>query len=147
MKKTAENRSPGNRKQARFTAERRAQLIGHLEAGETLEQACAAVRVSTSTVTRWRKRARLEPGGEAARFVERLAEVGGAGRAIERRNLSREDLIALLEMRATERRCLKSIELLLMRPWEAKEDVEGDEGRAAPAELTPLDELAARRSA
>lgn len=127
-----------------FTPERRARLIGHVEAGGTIEDACLAAGVCRSTVMRWQRKGRKDPGSEMGEFAAALEVARGAGRAIERRNLSQEDLVALLEERAAERRCLKSIELLLMRPWE-RHDGDREQEPAGPS--APLDELAARRAA
>lgn len=131
----------------RFTPIRRGELLGHLGAGATLEEACVAVGVSVATVRRWQKKAQKDPAGEAAEFAAALDAARGTGRRIERRNLTVDDLIALLEERAAERKCLKSIELLLMRPWE-RQNGDRNEKKAGPPEVrAPLDELAARRSA
>lgn len=143
-KKRRESGASGNR---RFGPERRGQLLGHLEAGETLEEACIAVGVSTATVRRWQKKARKDPDSEAGEFAQALDAARAAGQKPSKRlNLTQDDLIALLEERAQDRKCLKSIELLLTRPWE-RQDGDRNEKAAEPPVRAPLDELAARRAA
>lgn len=97
----------------RFTEERRALYLGLLETGRNVEEACAAVGVSRSTVSKWAARGR-RGHPEAAEFAARFDAIR-EGRGEE--GLTDEDLVALLE-RSARRGSVRAIEVLLKRTWE-----------------------------
>jgi len=97
----------------RFTSERRALYLSLLDTGRNVEEACAAVGVSRSTVSKWAARGR-RGHPEAAEFAERFDAIR-EGRGDEA--LTDDDLVALME-RSARRGSVKAIELLLKRPWE-----------------------------
>ena len=60
-----------------FDAERRARLVGLIEAGASLEEAAARVGVTRQTVFRWQARGKTEDGTPAAAFAAQLAAARG----------------------------------------------------------------------
>lgn len=85
-----------------------------MEAGRNVEQACAAVEVSRSTVSKWAARGR-QGDREASEFAERFDSLR-EGRGDE--PLTDDDLVALLE-RSARRGSVRAIQMLLERKWEA----------------------------
>ena len=131
---------------ARFTVERREWFLTLMEAGRSMEEACAAVGVSRPTVSKWRAEGRQAEGGEKAVFAERLDAIrSGEGES----RLQPDDVVRMLEV-AARNGSVQAMRLLLTRPWEAKRDDEDSDAAPASAEESALDELAAirrRRSA
>lgn len=60
-----------------FDAERRARLVGLIEAGCSLEEACGRVGVTRQTVFRWQAKGKSQPGTPAAEFAAALASARG----------------------------------------------------------------------
>lgn len=131
---------------ARFTPERRERFLTLMEAGRTMEEACADVGVSRVTVSKWRAEGRKAEMGDKAVFAERLDAIrSGEGEA----RLQDDDVIRMLEV-AARNGSVQAMRLLLTRPWEAKRDDDDPSAAPATAEEAALDELAAirrRRSA
>jgi transposase len=98
----------------RFSPERRSRFLGLLEGGRNVEEACAAVGVSRSTVSKWVARGRAGDG-EAAAFAEAFDAIRAAdsGRG-EDRPLDEDDLVRLLERQAR-RGSVPAMKMLLER--------------------------------
>lgn len=60
-----------------FDEERRARLLGLIEAGASLEEAAGRVGITRQTVFRWQARGKTEVGTPAAEFAVRLASARG----------------------------------------------------------------------
>lgn len=124
----------------RFTPERRERLLTLIEAGRTLEAACADVEIARGTVQKWRARGRQDESGEWAVFAERL---DGLLQGTGPERLAEEDVIGLVEA-AARRGSVTAMKVLLDRFKEARER-DGSEDTVTPPASSFLDELAARR--
>jgi hypothetical protein len=115
---------------ASFSEARIPELAVRLASAPT-EQVADAIDVHPTTIRRWLRRGREEPGSIYGRLIEAIDAAGGRGGP-----LSREELVVLLERQAR-RGNVRAIQLLLERPWAQGE-------RAEPASGL-IDELARRR--
>lgn len=127
----------------RFTPERRERLLTLIEAGRTLEAACADVGISRGTVQKWRAKGRQDESGEWAVFAERLDGMLHGTAGAER--MAEEDVVGLVEA-AARRGSVSAMKVLLDRFKEARER-DGSEDTIVPPDASFLDELAARRKA
>lgn len=96
--------------QVRFTVEKRARLLGLVEAGVSIERASESVGVTQKTVNRWVHRGRAGGDEAAVRFAEDLDRARGESDE----PLTTADLVRLLE-RAARKGSVRAITLLLDR--------------------------------
>lgn len=123
----------------RFDVERRARLLGLIEAGASLEEAAARVGVARQTVFRWQARGKVQPGTPAAEFAERLAAARGEDGA----DVASEEEALRLLTRAARNGSVTAAKALLAHH-------RAERGQAPPDVANPferLDELAKRRVA
>jgi hypothetical protein len=133
-----------------------------LIAGATLEDACAEVGVSRTTVNRWIAKGRRQPDTPAGEFAAEIDRAQSRAKPAgddpdPAAALTTDQLVALLEGQAREGK-LSAIQLLLKRPWEQEPPTGGARDTSQPASDAwsdlddetaggPADELAPRRRA
>lgn len=124
----------------KFTSERRERYLTLLETGRTITEACEAVGISRSAVSKWIGQGQQEGAHpDKAEFAARVAEIrDGPANAP---GLTIPDLVKLLEARAR-KGDVSAIRLLLDRPWEK---TVAPEQPVAPV-LSIVDRLIARKA-
>jgi hypothetical protein len=114
-----------------FTAERRERFLTLLEAGRNVEEACADVGVSRSTISKWAARGRSGEDTDAAAFAERFDAVREGHTDA---SLTEADVLRLVE-RAARRGSVTAMKVLLDR---FRRQAESKGGRS---EFDALDEF------
>ncbi len=121
----------------RFTAQRRAHLLGLIEGGVSLEEAAERAGTTPKTVRRWALRGAYGEDAEAGAFADALE----AARVRAVAPLTESDLVRVLEG-AARRGSIRAAELLLRRLDSRPESTRRD----PPADpFSTVDEMFARR--
>jgi len=121
-----------------FDGERRARLVGLVEAGSSLEEACARVGVTRQTVFRWQAKGKVESGTPAAEFAANLA----AARGDDSADVASEEEALRLLTRAARKGSVTAAARLVAYHQAHKDEV------AAPGNpFEQLDDVARRRKA
>lgn len=134
---------------ARFTPERRERFLTLLETGRTIEDACAEVEISRTTVNKWATRGRKgDPDAEP--FAERFDAVRAAGDAAAVSSV--ETLVQRME-RLSRNGSYQATKFLIERAERRGDDDLGDTSQTdvftgAPEEavLGELDEISQARA-
>lgn len=135
---------------AKFTADRRERLLTLLETGRTVEEACADVEISRTTVNKWVTRGRNgDPDAEA--FAARYDQIRQRGD--DAASLTPEDLVRRMEKLARDG-SFQAIKYLLERAERRGEGDLGDDtgqtdvftGTPEDQVLDELDEISAARA-